>query len=189
MRKFSKCLKIIVFGNIRRNIFAALPSFNMKMCIVKDYELSANRFIEIHCDDGVYTVIVSDQNESIYHEAELIGVRWVKFLTYIDEIDTRVKAGCVETFQEHIGGGWYVSLSPGYKCVNIRRWYKNGKGETKPTRHGIALLLPEWEKLKEVLRCIPVDVPQLTNYQVCFHLGQLEWLDCRECHPFGYEDL
>ena len=158
------------------------------MSIVKDYELSANRFIEIHRnDDGVYTVIICDHG-TVYLEAELIGVRWAKFLTFVDDIDEKVKAGCIDTYQQHIGGAWYVSLSPGYRCVNIRQWYKNGKGEIKPTRRGIALRLSEWEKLKDVLRLIPVDVPQLTNYQTCFHLGQLEWLDCHECHPFGYEN-
>ena len=62
----------------------------------------------------------------------MIGVRWAKFLTFVDDIDAKVKAGFVDTYQEHIGRGC-VSLSPGYKCVNIRKWFKSAKGDLRPT--------------------------------------------------------
>jgi hypothetical protein len=70
--------------------------------------------------------------------------------------------------QLHIGGGWYVSVSSGYWCVDIRKFYCLPGVGVKPTKNGIALRLREWGRLKDVIGEIKEKNPKLTEAQPCW---------------------
>ena len=51
----------------------------------------------------------------------------------------------------HLGGKYYLSVTTGFACVDIREYYFNRtvKG-VKPCKEGIALRIPEWVALNDV---------------------------------------
>jgi hypothetical protein len=56
--------------------------------------------------------------------------------------------------QLHVGGGWYVSVTSGFSCVDIWKFQlKPGVG-VKCTKADIALRLHEWSRLKKATRKI-----------------------------------
>jgi hypothetical protein len=74
--------------------------------------------------------------------------RWAQFVEFFDEIDQNV-AKLVDGQQEvklqlHVGAGWYVSVTTGYRCVDIQKFYSLTGVGIRPTKSGIALRLSEW---------------------------------------------
>jgi len=60
----------------------------------------------------------------------------------MDEVETNVKtliAGKTVAYRHPIGGGYYVSVSTGIYCTDIRKFYVlYGQQDVKPTRRGLA---------------------------------------------------
>jgi len=110
----------------------------------------------------------------------------------IDEIETNIKALRVNhpvSYKTHIGGGYYVSVTSGFNCIDIRKFYiPCGQTDPKPTRRGIALRLSEWTEIKKIINTINAKFPTLGTTLPCFynedHLDPLVALQCRDCHPF-----
>jgi len=49
------------------------------------------------------------------------------------------------SYKTHKGGGYYVSITSGFNCIDICTFYvPYGQTDPKPTRRGIALRLGEW---------------------------------------------
>jgi hypothetical protein len=120
-------------------------------------------------------------------------VRWATFHSQLDEIDRNVnllKADQPVEYCQHIGGKYYVTISRGMKCVNIRRYFipPNSTKEL-PTRSGIALRLDEWETLISTIHDLHRTLPELKAARPCYasedHANQLGYLNCVECNPFG----
>ena len=93
-------------------------------------------------------------------------------------------------YQEHFGGGYFVSISTGIWCVDIRRFYRNEKGEIKPSKQGLALRLTEWNALLDQLPLIMSFEPDLIGICPCSmresHVNDPNIaLACPECSPFG----
>jgi len=65
--------------------------------------------------------------------------RWASFLLCLDEINSQVEklvAGENIAYRCHYGGGWCVSVTSGFTCVDLRQFYQPfGKVEWKPTRY------------------------------------------------------
>jgi len=109
----------------------------------------------------------------------------------IDEIETNVEALRVNhtvSSKTHIGGGYYVSITSGFNCIDIRKFYLSyGQTDHKPTRRGIAELSGEWTEIK-IINTINDKFPTLGTTLPCFynedHLDPLVALQCRDCHPF-----
>lgn len=119
--------------------------------------------------------------------------RWSHLTEYFDTIDdcvAKLVLGQQEVkLQTHIGGGWYVSVTSGFRCVDIRQFYNlPGVGE-RPTKTGIALRLFEWDRLKAVAKEIREKHPTVGAAQPCWtqadHFNQEGAMNCRECNPFG----
>jgi len=72
----------------------------------------------------------------------------------MNDIDNAVKKLCADelvNYQTHIGGGYYVSVTSGYKCVDFRKFYMPyDQSEMKPTNKGIALHIDEWIDIKQL---------------------------------------
>jgi len=64
-------------------------------------------------------------------------------LQQLDEVDREVK------LWSHIGGGHYVIVTSGFRCVDFRKWFKlQDQKDPKPTRKGIALNLDQWVRMR-----------------------------------------
>jgi hypothetical protein len=122
-------------------------------------------------------------------------VRWATFMTHFDDIDRCVellKTDQPVEYSQHIGGKYYVTISQGMKCINIRRYFLplNSKKE-RPTRSGIALRLDEWGTLATKVYELHERIPELKVARPCYasddHANQLGYLNCRECNPFALE--
>jgi len=109
----------------------------------------------------------------------------------IDEIETYIEALRVNhpvSNKTHIGGGYYVSITSGCNCIDIRKFYV--PYDPKPTRRGIALRLGEWTEIKKIINTTNDKFPTLGATLPCFynedHLDPLVALQCRACHPFSF---
>ena len=72
-------------------------------------------------------------------------------------------------YRQHIGGGCFVSVTTGFKCVDFRQFYvPYGDIEIKPTRKGIALRLAEWDQMRKVIDLIDSFYPALADNSSCY---------------------
>lgn len=117
--------------------------------------------------------------------------RWAQFaeqFTEIDESVIKLVAKQDVRLQLHIGGGWYVSVTSGYWCVDIRKFYYLPDVGAKATKTGIALRLYEWARLKEIVGEIN-KIQKIAEAQPCWtdpsHFTSEGAAACRECNPFG----
>ena len=93
--------------------------------------------------------------------------------------------------RRHIGDGYYVSVNDEVMCVDIglRQFfvpYGLQPSDVRPTKSCIALRLDEWVELLNLVPLINQMIPSLARAKPCYdeHLGQLDWMACRSCHPF-----
>lgn len=111
----------------------------------------------------------------------------------MEEIELKVKAldtDEIVNFRQHIGGGYFVSVTSGFFCVDFRKFFvPRGQHDVKPTRKGIALRLYEWADMRKVIEDINTDYPDIGTALPCSvqddHNNQLSAFNCRECYPFG----
>jgi len=94
--------------------------------------------------------------------------RWARFLSIREKVDIEVREVSRQTrpvaYRAHIGELYYVSVTSGYGCVDIRRFYvPYGLASEKvhPTRSRIGLCLDEWAHLLELLPTIHEQHPEL----------------------------
>jgi len=114
--------------------------------------------------------------------------RWACLRGQINDIDDAVKTLCEDRlvkYQSHVGGGHYISVTSGYKCVDFRKFYvPYGQAEVKPTKKGIALRLREWDEMKRVVDAINDAFPALATALPCYMLSDhLTSFDCKDCYP------
>jgi hypothetical protein len=153
----------------------------------KKFELSEKRFVVIKKDE----VRLFEDGSSKW--ATFTYPRWAHFVEQFVEIDesvAKLTAGQQDVkLQLHIGGGWYVSVTSGFYCVDVRKFYYLPGVGVRPTKTGIALRLYEWVRLKVVAEEIRQRHPKVAEAQPCFfestHFNQLGAMGCSECNPFG----
>jgi len=110
----------------------------------------------------------------------------------LDDIDDKVKALRSDKpvqYRAHVGGGYFVSVTKGYKCLNFGKFYlPEGQSEKRPTRRGIALRLREWDAMRGIIQSKNKSFDSLAKAVPCFegydHLNQMAALQCMECYPF-----
>jgi len=155
------------------------------------YRLSERYALETRKEQDETIVIILNNNTGKF--IEIPAVRWASFLLMQADIDEAVKQLLEKktvNYFEHFGGGYFVSVSTGILCVDLRRFYKNDKGEIKPTKQGLALRISEWKELMNQLPLIMSFEPELLVACPCLmkesHLNDPNIvLSCRECSPFG----
>ena len=114
--------------------------------------------------------------------------RWASFQLCIDDIDSQLSDLAQDkdvAYCAHYGGGWHVSVTKGFRCVDLRKFYVP-KAETiwKPTKTGIALRLDEWPTLKDVINSLHHDIPDIV-VTPCFYKHSIPEIiaACPECNP------
>ena len=100
-----------------------------------------------------------------------------------------LRAGEPVAYKVSIGGGYYVSITSGFYCIDIRKFFvPYGETDVKPTRQGIALRLREWGEMRKIIDTINNTYPSLATALPCYlsddHQNQMGALQCRECYPF-----
>ena len=132
-------------------------------------------------------VLISDKEKDKTIEIQL--QRLAVLLNYMPEIDQTVTQFAATEFvryKQHIGGGWFVSVTSGFPCVDFRKFYMPVFGfEEKPTRSGLAIRLSEWSAFGAALSRMTEENPHLLQIQPCgIHPNQEEAMQCAECYPF-----
>ena len=156
---------------------------------MKTYGISATRVLDVK-DCDVDAVVIKDIQSPA--EALFTKTRWRSFMSFVDDINEEVKKlkenKTEFRYCQAYGGGWKVSVSSGFWCVDLRQFYLNEEGEEKPTRHGIALRLREWEMLMNTIDRMRIEHPDLfAGIPLCNHDHLLEWLRCPECLPYTHD--
>lgn len=142
-----------------------------------------------------YIIVLRVKDDNVKY-IEFPSKRWAAFRELVDDVNVSAKVvangGSNIKLRQHVGGGYYVSVTSGFRCVDIRKFYKphgSTEAEIKPTKRGVALRFDEFAHLCNLIEEINVAYPDLASAQPCFfdddHLNQLGWLSCTECHPFG----
>ena len=153
--------------------------------MMKEYSISSFRRVCVKQQDDDFFVTI-EQPGSELKRVTLPAKRWVALLaSELDETLDLLQTQQYVRLNTHIGGGFYVSVTTGYNCVDIRRFYYNpAKDSTLPTKEGIAINLNDWTAFKVIAQQINQDFPQLANAEMCMHQTFIELISCGECHPF-----
>jgi Transcriptional Coactivator p15 (PC4) len=116
------------------------------------FNIGVNRNVIVKSQDDELVVIIEETGTD--KRIVFTDKRWVQFLHMIEDIDNAVNQLNTHqyvSYQAHIGGKWFVTVTTGFLCINLRQFYMNTALGLQPTRRGIALRVPEWVKLKEVI--------------------------------------
>jgi len=118
--------------------------------------------------------------------------RWAQFRQISDQIEANAKRladGDAVIYREHFGGGYYVSITSGFLCIDVRFFVPNGQTNVQPTRWGLAFRLPKWLVMKEIMEKIDATYPTLATAVPCimteYHTNQMGMISCHECNPFN----
>ena len=152
------------------------------------YNISESRVLSTNKDANSGLIIFIQDLVSL-KKVEIPAKRWAAFIHHVENIDRAVKELIENKYvklETHIGGLWYVSVTTGFKCVDIRKFYiPYGTNEPKPTRDGIALRLQEWQTFREIAKQLHVDKPELDEIVPCFqqidHQNLQGAMSCPEC--------
>jgi len=72
------------------------------------------------------------------------------------------------SYRQEIGDGYYVSITTGFYCIDIRKFFiPHGKTEIVATRRGLALRLGEWANLRKIMVAIDNSHPTLATAMSC----------------------
>ena len=154
----------------------------------KVYNISESRMLSTYKDVHSQLVVVIQDSVSL-KKIEIPAKRWAAFMHHMGNIDRAIKdlqENKYVKLETHIGGLWYVSVTTGFKCVDIRKFFiPHGSCVPKPTRDGIAFRLHEWQMFVEIAKQLRVDKPELDDIRPCFEQIDHQNLDgalsCSEC--------
>jgi len=164
----------------------------MKKKNTYDYDIGNNRLLKIAKNNEL---VICEKFSA--KSASFTPSRWASLLLCLDEIDHQLEkfaAGQDVAYRMHYGGGWCVSVTSGFYCVDLRKFYLPiGETEWKPTRIGIALRLSEWATFKNLIDVVRRDHPIVANFTPCFLNQDHTTLEgsqaCRECNPYTVTPL
>jgi hypothetical protein len=161
----------------------------------KNYSLGRGRYVSVKKQDGDLHVTIAEEGSDV-KIATFHSQRWAQFVAIMNQVDEALNQLIAKQYVQlniHLGGKWYLSVTTGFACVDIREFYYNMEKGISPTRKGIALRLPEWIALKEIVQQIHKKHPTLSTAEPCSrqldHQNLEGALSCTECHPFQYDDL
>ena len=154
---------------------------------MKKFEISEKRYLVLKKDE------IKLFEDGTTKSATFVFSRWAQFVEYFDEIDNSlgklIKGETDVKLQLHIGGGWFVSVTSGFRCVDVRKFFITPSNEIKATKSGFAIRLPEWDRIKEVAKDMKENHPKIAEAQPCWtrlgHFTPEGATACRECNPFG----
>ena len=160
---------------------------------MKKYEIGENRFVIVknRKDSSTVSIIDSGSKKSVeFPFSRWIGLTRVYF-PLIEDAVKQLEAGLEVCYQQHIGGKWFVSVTKGYVCIDLREFYWHPTLGQRPTKKGIALRLHEWKKLVEIVPEIHRNYPTIETTPMCWdredHNNPDVQKSCAECNPFQFD--
>jgi hypothetical protein len=126
------------------------------------YKIGETRSITTKTLCGLGSVIIKEEDGSKC--IELLSDYWTTLANEFDNIDEAVKQlreNKYVKYFKHIGGDFYVSVTTGFWCVDLRKFYLSKEGELKPKREGIALRLNEWSRVCDLRQQLDDDMTLL----------------------------
>jgi hypothetical protein len=161
----------------------------------KTYSIGVNRYVVVKKQDNDLNVTIAESGSDV-KTVIFPSQRWVQFVGLMDQVDEAVSKLIAKQDVQlnlHIGGKWYISVTTGFACVDIRQYYYHSTKGPSPSKTGIALRLPEWIALKENVQQLHKKHVALTIALPCTyqldHQNLEGALSCTECHPFQHDEL
>ena len=155
--------------------------------MMKDWIIDDRRRVVVKKQDGEFTITIEEPGSET-KSVILPAKRWAALIASDPQIDDSIHNLLAKQYVKyisHIGGGIFVSVTTGFACVDIREFYWNKEKQTTlPTKHGIALNMQQWTRLKEINLLIKEQFPNLAKIELCNHQTLDELINCFECHPF-----
>ena len=114
--------------------------------------------------------------------------RWAQLKMWIGSIDKAVNEATSQKyidFKLYIGENMFICVTTGILCIDMRQWYMNKQAVLRPGRTGIALKIPEWAKLRELIPEMMARSYKLRTAYTCVHDNQEGQWTCTECCPNG----
>jgi len=156
------------------------------------YDIGEKRYLVVKKQNSEFTVTLL---EDASHKRVCFPLkRWAQFVDIfpiVDQCLENMRQQQAVNLQYHIGGKWYVSLTTGFNCVDIRQFYWHKAMGIKPMRKGIALRFDEWQKLKQIVPVLHAKFPVIAATPTCStqqdHNNQESALSCMECYPYQLE--
>ena len=88
----------------------------------KQFNLGSGRVLFAQKKGAVYKIKIYEMvSDNRYVDSTI--VRWTSFVRAIDEVQNalyEIHTNPQLKFRHHIGGGYYISVSADFKCVDIR---------------------------------------------------------------------
>ena len=153
----------------------------------KKFDIAEKRFVVVKKHE------VCLLEDGSHKKATFTYSRWAYFVEQFEEIDSAlskvIKKEPDVKLAIHLGGAWYVSVTSGVFCVDIRKFYMTPDGAIKPTREGFAIRVREWNRIKQLADVMKTANTTLAEAQPCWmqpdHYNQEGSMNCIECSPFG----
>ena len=151
---------------------------------MKAFSIGNDRSLKLNKSNSEITIA----DKGTKTAAVFTRARWALIRLCIDQIDGQLSDLAQDkdvSYCAHYGGGWHVSMTKGFRYVDLRKFYMP-KGEIiwKPTSTGIALRLAEWSTLKEFINSLHRDNPDIIVTPCFFNHGTPEIIAaCPECNP------
>ena len=154
---------------------------------MKTFSIGNDRIMKLEKNDEIRILDKGTKKEAVFTPD-----RWASFILLLNEIDNqlcKVTQGEHVAYRIHYGGGWHVSLTNGFRCIDLRKFYVPFAETTiKPTKTGIALRLDEWPRFEQAIANLHRDNPVVTNCVPCFlaqdHTTPQGLNSCLECNAF-----
>ena len=152
-----------------------------------EFIIPSNRRVCVNKRGDDFSVTIEEPG-SFLKRVTLPAKRWAALVAIEPQIEQSLALLQSQQYVKlntHIGGGYFVSVTTGFRCVDIRRFYYNSTMQlTLPTKDGVALNLGQWSLFKEIVQQINREFPNLAKTELCMHQNLTELLNCSECHPF-----
>ena len=160
----------------------------------KKFTVGVNRSVAVKKQGSDLCITIAEEGTD--KSAEFTSKRWIQFVQIFEQVDEslrQIAANQYVKYCTHIGGKWYVSVTTGFSCVDVRQFYYHPTQGPRPSKKGIALRLSEWNTLKVVVQQMYAKYPILTTTQTCSsqadHYNLEGALACPECYPFQSAEL
>ena len=88
---------------------------------MKTFNIGNGRSLKLGKNDEIRIRDKATKKEAVFTPA-----RWASFLLCPNEIDNqlyRLSLGEDVAYCNHYGGGWHVSLTKGFRCIDLRKFY------------------------------------------------------------------
>jgi len=155
----------------------------MEAKILKTVLLDKDKVLTV---DSEWDVFLRDERNN-NRKAFFTGKRFVKFMQMMHDVDRvigKASDGKDVTVKLHLGGAWFLSVTPGMACVDLRKFYQDRNNDIKPSKLGIALNFSEWDSLMNAAATINDELKGFQAISTCWHQTDDELHNCNECTPF-----